>query len=361
MKEKHFMNDLSNNILLAVSESSYTNDLLSFEWLKHFNNQTEEKANGEPRLFVMDGHGSHLTDEFINLCWDCNIIPFLLPPHSTHLLQPLDIGVFQSFKHYHQEILEESIRFSSIEFKRKDFLASFQTMRNLTFKKPIILRAWKLASLIPFNQNHVLKQMEVMSTPERELEPIISIKEDFSLCQTLRNLIACEKYSSYINSRLASVIDNSLELSPTVARVIEKRDKGTKILLLSGILAREELDSKKDAELEKLRRKQGNRKVQQYGTILVGDARLKVIARDEAAERRIELYNERKEEIELERRAIDDRKAERVRIRKAKQVAKDERMADRIKRSKEKQDGIDSRRAARAAKAATRLALSQSD
>ena len=86
MKEKHFMNDLSNNILLAVSESSYTNDLLSFEWLKHFNNQTEEKANGEPRLFVMDGHGSHLTDEFINLCWDCNIIPFLLPLHSTHLL-----------------------------------------------------------------------------------------------------------------------------------------------------------------------------------------------------------------------------------------------------------------------------------
>jgi hypothetical protein len=73
----------------------------------------------------MDGHGSHLTDEFINFCWDCNIIPFLLPPHSTHLLQPLDIGVFQSFKHYHQEMLEESIRFGGIEFKREDFLASF--------------------------------------------------------------------------------------------------------------------------------------------------------------------------------------------------------------------------------------------
>jgi hypothetical protein len=31
MKEKHFMNDLSDNILLAVSETGYTNDLLSFE------------------------------------------------------------------------------------------------------------------------------------------------------------------------------------------------------------------------------------------------------------------------------------------------------------------------------------------
>ena len=54
-------------------------------------------------------------------------------------------------------MLEESIRFGGIEFKREVFLASFQTMRNLTFKKPIILRAWKLAGLIPFNQNHVLK------------------------------------------------------------------------------------------------------------------------------------------------------------------------------------------------------------
>jgi hypothetical protein len=33
MKEKHFMNDLSDNILLVVSDSGYTNDLLSYEWL----------------------------------------------------------------------------------------------------------------------------------------------------------------------------------------------------------------------------------------------------------------------------------------------------------------------------------------
>ena len=31
IKEKHFMNDLNDGILLAVSESGYTNDLLSYE------------------------------------------------------------------------------------------------------------------------------------------------------------------------------------------------------------------------------------------------------------------------------------------------------------------------------------------
>jgi hypothetical protein len=38
MKEKHFMNDLDNDVLLAVSESEYTNDILSYQWLEHFNN-----------------------------------------------------------------------------------------------------------------------------------------------------------------------------------------------------------------------------------------------------------------------------------------------------------------------------------
>jgi len=37
MKEKHFMNDLDDDIVLAVSESGYTNDLLSYQWLEHFN------------------------------------------------------------------------------------------------------------------------------------------------------------------------------------------------------------------------------------------------------------------------------------------------------------------------------------
>jgi hypothetical protein len=66
MKEKHFTNDLSDDILLAVSESGYINDLLSYKWLQHFNQQTEEKADGEWRILIMDGHGSHLTKEFMD-------------------------------------------------------------------------------------------------------------------------------------------------------------------------------------------------------------------------------------------------------------------------------------------------------
>jgi DDE superfamily endonuclease len=102
MKEKHFPKGLNDGIQIAVSESGYTNDVLSFEWLKHFDTQTRP-PNNEWRMLVMDGYGLHLTIEFVDYCYKPNvkISVFLLLAHSTHLLQPLDIRVFQSFKHYY--------------------------------------------------------------------------------------------------------------------------------------------------------------------------------------------------------------------------------------------------------------------
>jgi hypothetical protein len=44
-KEKHFNNNLLPTILLAISESGYTNDNLSFEWLVHWEKQTRPLEN----------------------------------------------------------------------------------------------------------------------------------------------------------------------------------------------------------------------------------------------------------------------------------------------------------------------------
>jgi DDE superfamily endonuclease len=96
--EKHFDNSIDDDVLFD-SETGYTNAKLSMEWLRHFDKQTASRQKGKYRMLVFDGHRSYLTDEFTYYCWEHDIIPFRLPAHSTHLLQPLDIGVFQPFKH----------------------------------------------------------------------------------------------------------------------------------------------------------------------------------------------------------------------------------------------------------------------
>jgi DDE superfamily endonuclease len=296
-KEQHFDNNLSDGVLFSISKSGYTNDRLSFEWIKHFNSQTKAMKKGKYRMLIMDGHGSHLTNEFINYCWTEDIVPFLLPAHTTHLLQPLDIGVFQSYKHYHQESLEESVRYGGSDYTKLDFLAGLTKIRKHTFKPSTIRSAFQKAGLIPFCPVVVFDKLIEFSVPDPKRRPetpesdsgwssnsVDSNGTDWATCVTpARNMRSIQAYSNYIDQRIEGSITEAVQLTPSVARAIEKRNKALNIMVLDGATAKEELFKKQAEETEKVRRKsKGNRTVQKYGTIYVGDARLKAIARNEA-------------------------------------------------------------------------------
>ena len=122
-------------------------------------------------------------------------------------------------------------------------------------------------------------------------------------------------------------------------------------MLLGGILANEELQTRKEAEAEKASRRARNRTVQKYSIISVRDARLRVIARVEAEDRRIELHNLRQEEKEQERRAIADRKEERLRRRQIAKLAKDKRLVEREAKREAKELADIAKEAAKEARA----------
>ena len=86
--------DLNDDVVISTSDSGCTNDWLSLQWIKHFDKHIEKIRKGAGRLLIMDGFGSHHTREFIEYCEIKNIVPFGLPSHTTHLLQPLDVCVF---------------------------------------------------------------------------------------------------------------------------------------------------------------------------------------------------------------------------------------------------------------------------
>jgi hypothetical protein len=103
--EYEFNNDIDDDVLFATNTETgtgFTNDQLAIDWLEYFELATRPgrkihhgiEYNGEWRILVMDGYGSHLTREFIDYYWDHKILPFKLIPHSIHLLQPYDMGFF---------------------------------------------------------------------------------------------------------------------------------------------------------------------------------------------------------------------------------------------------------------------------
>jgi hypothetical protein len=49
-------------------------------------------------LLILDGHESHHSTEFELYYQQNNIITLCIPPHSSYLLQPLDVGYFGPLK-----------------------------------------------------------------------------------------------------------------------------------------------------------------------------------------------------------------------------------------------------------------------
>ncbi|KAI1666488.1 DDE-1 domain containing protein [Pyrenophora tritici-repentis] len=82
-------------VFFANSPFGWTNNELGLAWLEQvFDRYTKAKARRGWRLLILDGHGSHVTTDFIDFC-DGNRIPLaLFPPYSTYSLQPLDVVLF---------------------------------------------------------------------------------------------------------------------------------------------------------------------------------------------------------------------------------------------------------------------------
>jgi hypothetical protein len=82
-----------------VSNNGWTTDEIGLRWLqKLYFPLTNSRVRGRFRLLILDGHGSHLTPQFDRICAENDIIPLFMPAHSSHLLQPLDVGCFAVLK-----------------------------------------------------------------------------------------------------------------------------------------------------------------------------------------------------------------------------------------------------------------------
>jgi hypothetical protein len=77
------------------------------------------------RLLVIDGFTGHGAFAFREYCLKFNILVAFLLSHSTHVLQPMDLGVFQWLKNAHQKRLRDALRKGNLSFSRRDFAGSF--------------------------------------------------------------------------------------------------------------------------------------------------------------------------------------------------------------------------------------------
>jgi hypothetical protein len=115
-------------VFFPNSPSGCSNNDIRLAWLKQvFERFTKQKARRDYRLLILDGHGSHLTTDFIDFCDDNRILLAIFSPHATHSLQPLDVVLFHPLSANYSQDLDRHLHRSQghVGVKKGDFFPTF--------------------------------------------------------------------------------------------------------------------------------------------------------------------------------------------------------------------------------------------
>jgi len=149
----------------SCNSKGWTSNIHGAEWLRRcFEPATREKAAGEYRLLICDGHDSHITGEFVGHCMDNNIILMILPPHSSHMTQPLDVGVFGPLKRYMAAEIDPLIRTGIPRIQKVEWLAAFVAAHDHAVCTRNILGGFRGTGIHPFLPSKVLRR--IVSAPD---------------------------------------------------------------------------------------------------------------------------------------------------------------------------------------------------
>ncbi|KAI1008083.1 hypothetical protein K3495_g153 [Podosphaera aphanis] len=168
----------------TTSENGWTANRIALGWLKTiFLPETKpQDENSSWRILLVDGHGSHTN---VNFQWECyknKVHRVYMPPHTSHILQPLDLSCFSPLKARYRRLIEDLFTIhDSAPIKKQRFIKCHYEARNERLTVIQIKGGWRAAGLFPFNRQKGLKNPFTQTpshphpiTPERQIDDILT-------------------------------------------------------------------------------------------------------------------------------------------------------------------------------------------
>lgn len=274
---------LPHDWMIETSPNGWTTNEIGISWLqKLFIPSTTARTKGRYRMLVLDGHGSHLTPQFDKICTENNIIPIYMPPHSSHLLQPLDVGCFAVLKRAYGRMVEDKMRLGINHIDKLDFLAAYPHARAETYKPENLINGFAATGLVPFNPDRVLVQLNIrLKTPtppgSRSSNPQASWVPG-----TPHNIVELERQATAIKGFLKQRTRSFP--SPTNA-ALNQLIKGCQLAMNSAvILGKENRELRAANERQKQKRRRSNKQISHTGGLSLQEARDLIESRNQVPE-----------------------------------------------------------------------------
>ena len=135
----------------AVSSNRLSYDLLSLNWLERAFERCTKYMGHRRRLLVVDSHSSHVNMKFINKCDELRILLMILPSHTTHRLQPLDISLFPPLARYYTNGLNDMMfnSLGTVNISKRVFWGVFWSAWQKAFNEKNIISRFEKTGIWP--------------------------------------------------------------------------------------------------------------------------------------------------------------------------------------------------------------------
>ena len=163
------------NCLYAKLPNRYIDEELFMEWFRNI--IVPETQNLRPTILLMGGHGPHGAN-VTNLCLELSTLAkaesihiILLPPHTTNVLQPLDLCVFRPLKVNLSKptnglkLLSITGNYQSLD--KTNFTAIFNEALNNTMYLATIKNGFRKTGICPYNPEAINKTRLMPTLPSQ--------------------------------------------------------------------------------------------------------------------------------------------------------------------------------------------------
>jgi hypothetical protein len=146
----------------CTSKNAWTSNEIAVNWLTRIFIPETARDPPKPRILILDGHKSHISIEFQYEYFKHNIYLNYLPPHTSHVLQPLDLGVFSSVKgQYRAKIHNIALVNNADNAKKKRFIKIYEGVHKNALTPTIIKSGWQATGIIPYYPEKALNSSQL--------------------------------------------------------------------------------------------------------------------------------------------------------------------------------------------------------
>lgn len=209
--------DAPQNTHWTFQKSGWMDDVIGLEWFREV--FLKNCGIARPQLLILDSHHSHEVLQLLELARTEDVHLLALPPHTTHMLQPLDRVVFKPLKTAYRRYCTEFLTSNpELSINKVTWPGLLSRAWNETMRKELLQKAFEATGIHPVNMDRIPdsafaladRRSSAAATPSTLA--VVSVDTEATSPETATSL---EVQPSMINDTMASVettISSTLEV-----------------------------------------------------------------------------------------------------------------------------------------------------